>query len=155
MHGSGGDWSTPKRSSKSKKKLRHCWASRWRRQTATTSHDGSSCCPGADTGLTASACAALNVSRASVYRQRVRLARPLAVRCPRPSPQRALTVVERQTVLDLLRAPRFSDQAPAEVYASLLDEGVYHCSIRTMYRILVPSRIMPFSHAFSFGMRSK
>ena len=70
-------------------------------------------------GLTASACAALNVSRASVYRQRVRLARPLAVRCPRPSPQRALTVVERQTVLDLLRAPRFADQAPDEVYASL------------------------------------
>ena len=91
-------------------------------------------------GLTASACAALNVSRASVYRQRVRLARPLAVRCPRPSPQRALTVVERQTVLDLLRAPRFSDQAPAEVYASLLDEGVYHCSIRTMYRILAASQ---------------
>src|SRR5450756_2967747 len=49
MHGSGGDWSTPKRSSKSKKKLRHCWVSRWRRQTATTSHDGCSCCPGADT----------------------------------------------------------------------------------------------------------
>ena len=88
-------------------------------------------------GLTASACAALNVSRASVYRQRAGLARPLAVRYPRPSPQRALTVVERQTVLDLLRAPRFADQAPAEVYASLLDEGVYHCSIRTMYRILV------------------
>jgi putative transposase len=39
-------------------------------------------------------------------------------------------------VLDLLHAPRFADQAPAEVYASLLDEGVYHCSIRTMYRIL-------------------
>ena len=30
----------------------------------------------------------------------------------------------------------FADQAPAEIYASLLDEGVYHCSIRTMYRIL-------------------
>ncbi len=39
-------------------------------------------------------------------------------------------------VLDLLHAPRFADQAPAEIYASLLDEGVYHCSIRTMYRIL-------------------
>ena len=39
-------------------------------------------------------------------------------------------------VLDLLHAPRFADQAPAEVCASLLDEGVYHCSIRTMYRIL-------------------
>jgi putative transposase len=30
----------------------------------------------------------------------------------------------------------FADQAPAEIYATLLDEGVYHCSIRTMYRIL-------------------
>jgi hypothetical protein len=39
-------------------------------------------------------------------------------------------------VLDLLHAPRFADQAPAEIYATLLDEGVYHCSIRTMYRIL-------------------
>src|SRR5664280_1670873 len=91
-------------------------------------------------GLTARACAALNVSRASVYRQRTRLARPLVMRCSRPSPQRALTVVERHTVLDLLRAPRFADQAPAEVYASLLDEGVYHCSIRTMYRILAASQ---------------
>src|ERR1035437_9088372 len=49
LHGSGGDWSTPRRSSESKKKLRLCWVSRWRRQTATTSHDGCSCCPGADT----------------------------------------------------------------------------------------------------------
>jgi putative transposase len=39
-------------------------------------------------------------------------------------------------VLDLLNAPCFVDQAPAEVYASLLDQGIYHCSIRTMYRIL-------------------
>jgi putative transposase len=31
---------------------------------------------------------------------------------------------------------RFADQSPYEVYATLLDEGVYHCSIRTMYRIL-------------------
>ena len=35
-----------------------------------------------------------------------------------------------------MHAPRFADQAPAEIYASLLDEGVYHCSIRTMYRVL-------------------
>jgi putative transposase len=39
-------------------------------------------------------------------------------------------------VLALLREPRFVDQAPAEIYATLLDEGIYHCSIRTMYRIL-------------------
>lgn len=39
-------------------------------------------------------------------------------------------------MLALLREPRFVDLAPAEVYATLLDEGVYHCSIRTMYRLL-------------------
>ncbi|CAO3428682.1 Mobile element protein [Azospirillum endophyticum] len=39
-------------------------------------------------------------------------------------------------MLALLRAPRFIDLAPAEVYATLLDGGVYHCSIRTMYRLL-------------------
>jgi putative transposase len=47
-----------------------------------------------------------------------------------------LSAAERQTVLDLLREPRFADLAPAEIYATLLDEGIYHCSIRTMYRIL-------------------
>ena len=36
----------------------------------------------------------------------------------------------------MLHAPRFADQAPAEIYATLLDEGIYHCSIRTMYRVL-------------------
>ena len=91
-------------------------------------------------GLTAGACAALNVSRASVYRRRAGLARPLAALRPRPRPRRALAVVERRAILDLLRAPRFADQAPAEVYAILLDEGVYHCSIRTMYRILAANQ---------------
>src|ERR1700689_4473227 len=91
-------------------------------------------------GLTAGACAALNVSRASVYRRRAGLALPLAALRPGPSPRRALAVVERRAILDLLRAPRFADQAPAEVYAILLDEGVYHCSIRTMYRILAANQ---------------
>jgi transposase InsO family protein len=91
-------------------------------------------------GLTAGACTALNVSRASVYRRRADLARPPAVRRPRSSPRRALATVERQAVLEVLRTVRFADQAPAEVYASLLDEGVYHCSIRTMYRILAASQ---------------
>ena len=59
----------------------------------------------------------------------------MAVR-PRPKPVRALAADERQGVIDLLREPRFVDQAPAEVYASLLDQGLYYCSIRTMYRIL-------------------
>jgi putative transposase len=43
-------------------------------------------------------------------------------------------------VLDQLHSPRFVDQAPAEVYATLLDEGIYHCSIRTMYRILADAQ---------------
>jgi putative transposase len=54
----------------------------------------------------------------------------------RPRSARALTAPQQQIVLDLLHAPRFADQAPAEIYASLLDQGLYHCSIRTMYRIL-------------------
>jgi transposase InsO family protein len=91
-------------------------------------------------GLTARTCAALNVSRASVYRRCADLARPPAKHRPRPSPRRALSAVERRAVLDVLHSPRFADQAPAEVYASLLDEGVYHCSIRTMYRVLAANQ---------------
>jgi transposase InsO family protein len=87
-------------------------------------------------GMTAAACVALGVSRASVQRRRAHLITPPAIPRPRLKPARALTVPQRQVVLDLLHAPRFADQAPAEIYASLLDEGVYHCSIRTMYRIL-------------------
>jgi putative transposase len=64
------------------------------------------------------------------------LAAARSVARSRPPPARALTAPQRQAVLDLLHAPRFADQAPAEIYATLLDEGVYHCSIRTMYRLL-------------------
>jgi transposase InsO family protein len=49
---------------------------------------------------------------------------------------RALQESERDQVLAHLRTSRFADQTPTEVYATLLDEGVYLCSIRTMYRIL-------------------
>jgi putative transposase len=87
-------------------------------------------------GLTAGVCAALGVSRASVHRRRIRLIAPPPVRRVRPRPARALTGPQQRVVLDLLHAPRFADQAPAEIYATLLDEGVYHCSIRTMYRLL-------------------
>jgi putative transposase len=80
---------------------------------------------------TASACQVLGVPRASLYRGR----RPVAVARPRPAPPRALDPVERHGVLDLLHT-RFIDQAPAQVHATLLDEGTYLCSPRTMYRIL-------------------
>jgi transposase InsO family protein len=91
--------------------------------------------------MTAAACIALGVSRASVQRRRARLVAfrlgaPPAIPRPRPRSARALTAPQQQVVLDLLHAPRFADQAPAEIYASLLDQGRYHCSIRTMYRIL-------------------
>ena len=87
-------------------------------------------------GVIAAACAALGLPRASFHRRRAAATRPPATVRPRPKPARALAADERQGVIDLLREPRFVDQAPAEVYASLLDEGIYHCSIRTMYRIL-------------------
>ena len=47
-----------------------------------------------------------------------------------------LSANERRVVLDMLHSERFVDQAPAEAYATLLDEGRYLCSIRTMYRLL-------------------
>ncbi|MCP5114935.1 MAG: IS3 family transposase [bacterium] len=79
------------------------------------------------------ACAALGMARASFYRHRSSGRRPVR---PRPAPARALRPAEKQTVLDLLHSDRFVDQAPASVFATLLDEGVYHCSVRTMYRLL-------------------
>jgi len=77
-------------------------------------------------------CAALGASPATYYRGR----RPAVPRAPRPQPPRALAPAERQQVLDVLHAPRFVDLAPAQVYATLLDENTYLCSERTMYRVL-------------------
>jgi len=54
----------------------------------------------------------------------------------RPTPARALDAGERREVLELLHSERFVDRSPSEMYATLLDEGTYLCSIRTMYRIL-------------------
>ncbi len=86
-------------------------------------------------GLNAAACAALGISRASVHRHRARARRPCAP-ARHPKPKRALTTEQRLAVRDLMRDPPFVDLAPAEIYAGLLDQGTYHCSIRTMYRIL-------------------
>jgi len=80
----------------------------------------------------ASVCNALSVPRACYYRWKAPVHGPHR---PRSSP-RALPAEERQDVVDLLHSPRFVDQAPAEVVATLLDEGIYRCSERTMYRIL-------------------
>ena len=83
---------------------------------------------------TRAACAVLAIPRASHYR-RSRGPR-LGPRRPRPAPPRTLSEPERAAVLDELHAPRFLDASPAAVYATLLDEGTYLASERTMYRIL-------------------
>jgi putative transposase len=84
-------------------------------------------------GQTTEACEALGVSRSSLYRMR----QP-NVSCSnrRPRPHRALDETERERVLRVLHSKRFVDKAPAAVWATLLDEEIYYCSIRTMYRIL-------------------
>jgi putative transposase len=80
------------------------------------------------------ACRALGASRAGVYRRR----RPPRRREHRlrPAPARALSEPERARVLEALHSPRFVDSSPAEVWATLLDEGTYLASERTMYRLL-------------------
>ena len=80
------------------------------------------------------ACRALGICRAALYRRRH--PRPPAPPPHWAPPARALSASERDTVLATRHAARFADQSPAEVYATLLDEGTYLCSIRTMYRLL-------------------
>jgi len=80
------------------------------------------------------ACRALGASPATIYRRR----RPPALRPARPRPRsaRALSEPEREAVLAELHSERFVDCAPAAVWATLLDEGRYLASERTMYRLL-------------------
>jgi len=85
----------------------------------------------------ATACRAFGVPRASLYRRRKRHAvPPPPVHKPRKSPPRALSSSQRQKVLQVLCEDRFVDLAPRQVFAALLDERKYYCSVRTMYRIL-------------------
>jgi putative transposase len=83
----------------------------------------------------AQTCAALGLPRETYYRRQ----RPKVSGCRRPSP-RALGSDERSNVLAVLHEPRFVDLAPPEVYATLLDEKRYLCSLRTMYRILAANQ---------------
>jgi len=80
------------------------------------------------------ACRALGASPATVYRRR----RPSVPRPSRPrsTPARALSAPEGAQVLEVLHSERFVDVSPEETWATLLDEGSYLCSTRTMYRIL-------------------
>lgn len=79
-------------------------------------------------------CNAIGINRSTFYR-RSRLPKAPPYK-PRPTPPRALSCEERSEVLELLDSEEFCDSAPEEVHATLLDEGRYLCSPRTMYRIL-------------------
>ena len=84
------------------------------------------------------ACATLAVPRSAVYRARQpRVAKPVT---PRPTPARALSLAEQTVVRETLNSERFQDSPPREVYATLLDEQRYLCSVPTMYRILRENR---------------
>jgi putative transposase len=78
------------------------------------------------------ACEALAIPRASFYR----FHGPEKPKREKPKPPLALSETEEQEVLNVLHSERFQDKAPQEVYATLLDEKQYLCSVRTMYRIL-------------------
>src|ERR1035441_10145318 len=95
------------------------------------------------------ACRALAASRAGVYRRR----RPPRARepCRRPTPARALSEPEQAAVLEQLHSPRFVDASPAEVWATLLDEGTYLASERTMYRLLAADGPLVLVHISRFA----
>ena len=86
----------------------------------------------------AAACFSLDVPRATYYRRLEPSGKKRAGK--KPASPRALAETERDRVIEVLHEDRFVDRAPAEVYASLLDEGTYLCSIRTMYRLLAARR---------------
>jgi putative transposase len=79
-------------------------------------------------------CTLTGRSRASHYRDaKGPVHGPPAPRC---SPPNKLSDAEFDALLDLLRSPEFVDLAPAQVWAMLLDAGIYLASISTMYRVL-------------------
>lgn len=87
----------------------------------------------------AAACRATGLPRSSWYKAHRRSPTPDK---PAPIPHaqrrqpRALSEAERARVLQMLNSEEFVDEAPATIWAKLLDAGVYHCSVATMYRIL-------------------
>jgi putative transposase len=80
------------------------------------------------------ACEATAIPRATFYRHRGR--NTVVEPRERPVPPLALSPVERQAILDVAHEQRFWDSTPYQMYATLLDEGQYLASIRTIYRIL-------------------
>ena len=85
-------------------------------------------------------CIALVIPRANYYRHLDSIASgsndEIKIALPKKQPENALSKLEKQAVLDILHSERFIDKTPYEVYYELIDKGEYHCSIRTMYRVL-------------------
>ena len=87
------------------------------------------------------ACRALGLWRGQPARDHARQHRaqfvgPRPQRAARPRPALALDAQERQALRATLYSERFADTAPAAMHATLLDEGRYLGSVRTMYRLL-------------------
>ncbi len=80
----------------------------------------------------AAACRLLAVPRSSYYRA----CQPVPEPTPRPRSPRALTDSEQNRIREVLNSPRFADCTPRQIYATLLDEGMYLCHWRTFYRLL-------------------
>jgi putative transposase len=93
-----------------------------------------------DTGgvSTRQAATLTGLARSTVARRRAAASAPTpAVSTqPRAEPVNKLTDPERHRILEVLNSDRFVDLAPLQVYAQLLDEGTYLCSVSTMYRVL-------------------
>ena len=110
-----------------KKKWRRCWGHRW----TASDPDGHGHRGRAPARRRADVCGARTATShllpAAAAPAHQTAASPVA---------RALRAEEQTAVLAVLHEKRFVDLAPAEVYATLLDEGQYLCSERTMYRFL-------------------
>lgn len=82
------------------------------------------------------ACAAVGISRTHFYRNRKPKPQPPATPARRPGRARSLTPAQQEQIVLELNSERFLDCAPRQVWATLLDEGIYLCSWRSMYRLL-------------------
>lgn len=87
---------------------------------------------------TRTASALTGVVRSTAVRRRTAATAPTppVVSAPPTPPANKLTALERRRILEVLNSDRFVDRAPLEIYAQLLDEGIYLCSVSTMYRVL-------------------
>ena len=82
------------------------------------------------------ACAALSIPRSVYYYHVNGYGKRRSGSVSHSNPSWALSEAERELVLSHLHSPDFIDRSPGQIYATLLDMGIYICSTRTMYRIL-------------------